>query len=897
MLLRNLKQLVALVPRTAGHYCTVHRRSSGLVAAIQSCRSAQYHTPTLSCAFSYPYTRRSITLRSSEPSPASKRTIGPEDDEASNSPVKVTKKAKRSRVVSSSSSEDEQDRKPAVDSEEKKTPSPKAVKEEPTANGTEIENKPEKGNWCRSERKVVKEQSPTAKSKSPVATVKKEENPSPSKDESPAKKADQPKPAANGGSGAAKSFFFSVKKQPNEGAESATDGAPTGDGSKYDPSKKNYHPLKDAFWKKGDRLVALFAHSNLHFVPYLALARTFQMIEETSGRLRMIEILSNYFRSVILLSPKDLLASVYLCLNQLAPAYEGVELGIAEFSLMKAIAQSTGRSLAQIKADAQTTGDLGLVAEQSKSSQHLMFRPAPLTVEVVFAKLREIASMTGSSSMAKKMDKIQSMFVACRHSESRYVIRSLAGKLRIGVAEQSLLQALAQACALTPPHEDPPAVNALAGESEARVKARVEEVALALKTVYCQCPNYNRIVPVLLEHGIKKLSEHCPMEPGTPLKPMLAHPTKGVQEVLQRFDGIDFTCEWKYDGERAQIHLLSDGSVQIFSRNQENNTSKYPDIIARLEFTRTEPVTSAILDCEAVAWDTDKKQILPFQVLSTRKRKDANEADIKVQVCVFMFDLLYLNGEPLVERPFAERRDLLYKHFREIEGQWKYATRLDTSDLDELQRFLDEAVRGNCEGLMVKTLAREATYEIAKRSRNWLKLKKDYLTGVGDSLDLVVIGGYRGRGKRTGTYGGFLLACYDDENEEYQTICKIGTGFSDEDLQRHTEFFRSHVIPNAKPYYRHEANVVPDDWFEAVQVWEVLCADLSLSPVHRAGIGIIDPEKGISLRFPRFIRVREDKGATDATNARQVSDMYLNQDQIKNQTGGGGARDAEEDFY
>uniref|UniRef100_A0A182PAL8 DNA ligase n=1 Tax=Anopheles epiroticus TaxID=199890 RepID=A0A182PAL8_9DIPT len=830
-----------------------------------------------------------------------KRSIVSEHDETSNSPIKVGKKAKRSRVVSSSSSEDEQqEREETKKGIEKKSPSSNAVKEEQTKKGNakavedvkkELkQTSPKKESTGTKGKREGKKSSPKANTKSSPAitttAVKEEKNPSPSKDEKP----DPPKPttngtAAGGGSEKACSFFFSVKKQSDQPSEGATDGASDQDGAKYDPSKKNYHPLKDAFWKKGDR------------VPYLALARTFQMIEETSGRLRMIEILSNYFRSVILLSPKDLLSSVYLCLNQLAPAYEGVELGIAEFSLMKAIAQSTGRSLAQIKADAQTTGDLGLVAEQSKSSQHLMFRPAPLSVEVVFGKLREIASMTGSTSMAKKMDKIQSMFVACRHSESRYIIRSLAGKLRIGVAEQSLLQALAQACALTPPQEDPPVVNALSGESEARVKARVDEVALALKTIYCQCPNYNRIVPVLLKHGVRQLSEHCPMEPGTPLKPMLAHPTKGVQEVLQRFDGIDFTCEWKYDGERAQIHLLSDGSVQIFSRNQENNTTKYPDVIARLDLTRTESVTSAILDCEAVAWDTDKRQILPFQVLSTRKRKDANEADIKVQVCVFMFDLLYLNGEPLVEKPFVERRDMLYKHFREIEGQWKYATRLDTGDLDELQRFLDEAVKGNCEGLMVKTLAREATYEIAKRSRNWLKLKKDYLTGVGDSLDLVVIGGYRGRGKRTGTYGGFLLACYDDENEEYQTICKIGTGFSDDDLQRHTEFFRAHVIPHAKPYYRYEANVEPDEWFEAVQVWEVLCADLSLSPVHRAGIGIIDPEKGISLRFPRFIKVRDDKGVTDATNARQVSEMYLNQDQIKNQAGNATARDVEEDFY
>ncbi|KAJ0059194.1 hypothetical protein NL108_009132, partial [Boleophthalmus pectinirostris] len=642
--------------------------------------------------------------------------------------------------------------------------------------------------------KIYDDEKPTT-----VTTATKIEKKMPEKDEESSKsqaentqgdKEPAKKPAISSFFAPRKAAAVTVKTEKVErGEEKKTERKSLGEESKsevtsgqtdYNPSRPNYHPINDACWKHGQK------------VPYLAVARTFERIEEDSGRLRNIETLSNFFRSVLLLSPDDLLCCVYLCLNQLGPAYLGMELGVGETVLMKAVAQTTGRQLDKIKAEAQEKGDLGLVAESSRSNQRMMFQPASLTATAVFKKLKEIAAMSGNSAMNKKIDIIKGLFVACRFSEARYIVRSLAGKLRIGLAELSVLSALSQAVCLTPPGQDfPPAViDAGKGMSSDSKRSWIEEKTLILKQTYCEMPNYDVLIPVLLKEGIEELPKHCKLTPGVPLRPMLAHPTKGVGEVMKKFDEAAFTCEYKYDGERAQIHILENGDVRIFSRNQEDNTTKYPDIISRIPKVKKESVVSCVLDSEAVAWDREKKQIQPFQVLTTRKRKDVDASEIKVQVCVYAFDLLYLNGESLVKQPLSRRRALLHESFSEVEGEFVFAKSIDSDNTDTIAEFLEQSVKDSCEGLMVKTLEKDATYEIAKRSHNWLKLKKDYLDGVGDTVDLCVIGAYLGKGKRTGTYGGFLLACYDEENEEFQSVCKIGTGFKDEDLEQHYKFLK-----------------------------------------------------------------------------------------------------------
>lgn len=637
---------------------------------------------------------------------------------------------------------------------------------------------------------------------------------------------------------------------------------------------RDYEPEKMATWKHGSP------------TPYIFLAKVLHEIRNETKRLKITRILANAFRTVLVTTPGDLVYCVYLCSNQLAPAHHGLELGIGESTLIRAIAEATGRKQDSIKSEYHQTGDLGDVAQNAKAKQKVMFPPPPLTVKMVYDNFLAIAKEAGSRSQDKKRGRIQKLLVSAKEEEPGYIIRSLQGKLRIGLATQTILVAIAHAFYLQ--SSERPNLKREGAAME------LEDASQQVKKVFSECPDYDKLISALISDGIKGFWKNCKFTIGIPVRPMLAKPTTGVTEVLERFSGCQFTCEYKYDGERAQIHIMQGGKVKIYSRNAEDTTAKYLDVAALIPSHLKEDVKEAVIDSEIVAFDREKHEILPFQILSTRSKKETDINNIKVQVCVFAFDCLYVNGEPLLQKTLEQRREALYRSMREEPGKLEFAKFKTSNDVEELQDFLTESVDAKTEGLIVKTLTENATYEPSKRSFNWLKLKKDYVDGLGDSLDLVVIGAWYGKGKRTGYYGAFLLACYDEDTEEFQSVCKLGTGLSDDDLQNHSQMLKHHVADGPKSYYRYGESLAPDVWFEAHVVWEVKAADLSISPVHKAGAGAVDSSKGISLRFPRLLRQREDKSAEMATTSSQIVDMYRAQSLRREEQG---PKMDEEDYW
>jgi DNA ligase 1 len=580
-------------------------------------------------------------------------------------------------------------------------------------------------------------------------------------------------------------------------------------------------------------------------VHYETVAAAYRDLERLSSRLALIDRLAELLRQ----TPDGVLPRVaYLCQGEIAPAFTGVEIGLADKMVTRALADGTGVALDEVRVTLRETGDLGLTAERLLEGHGAGGRPPTLEVGVVFETLHQIAAAAGTGSQGRKLELLGGLLARATPLEARYLARTVTGTLRLGVGTPTILDALALV------------------HTGSRANRTV------LERAYNICSDLGLVAATLVHGGLGEV-EAIRVRAGNPVRPMLAQRMSSAAELLAKLGG-SCAAEYKYDGVRLQAHRTADGRVELFTRRLERVAGQFPDVVELLA-AGLGP-REAILEGEVVAADPVSGELRPFQEVMHRRRKHGiAEAIDEWPVSLYCFDLLYADGEDLTRLPYPERRARLEAAVTPA-PRLRLATAARADDPDSLELFFDQAIADGCEGLLCKSLDPAAGYQAGARGWLWIKLKRDYRTELSDTLDLVVVGALAGRGRRAGVYGALLLAAYDAEADLFRTVCKCGAGFSDAELAALPARLAPLVRPaEAGPPARVDARMVPDVWIEPGQVAEVLGAELTLSPTHTAAWGRLKEDTGLALRFPRFTgRWRDDKGPEDATTVQELLDLY-----------------------
>ena len=574
---------------------------------------------------------------------------------------------------------------------------------------------------------------------------------------------------------------------------------------------------------------------------YLTVAAAYRDLEQASGRLALVD------RLAVLLAgtPDGLLPVVcYLCQGLIAPEFAGVDLGLAEKLAVRAVATATGASPAEVTALVRQTGDLGLAAEQLLAAT-AADRPAILTVPAVVDTLHQIAAAQGAGSQGRKLDLLAGLLARATPLEARYLLRLVTKGLRLGIGTPTILDALAQ------------------------VHTGGRAARPVLERAYNICCDLGRVAAALTDGGLNAV-EQIHVRPGSPVRAMLAQRLSDAPEILAKLGGR-CAAEYKYDGMRVQAHRTADGAIELFTRRLERVSAQFPDVVQTL--TAGLGPREAILEGEVVAYDAATGELHPFQEVMFRRRKHGiGQAVLDVPVGLFCFELLYADGQDLTRLPYPRRRAALAAAIT-VSDRLRLTTATEVDDPAVLDAAFEQAVTDGCEGLVCKSAGPDSSYQAGARGWQWIKLKRDYRTELSDTVDLVAVGAFAGRGRRAGVYGALLLAAYDPVADLFRTVSKCGTGFSDADLAA----LPARLAPLAAPHRpaRVDARQEPDLWFEPGLVLEILSAELTLSPNYTAAWGQLKPDAGLAMRFPRFTgRWRDDKAPEDATTTTELVDLY-----------------------
>ncbi len=563
------------------------------------------------------------------------------------------------------------------------------------------------------------------------------------------------------------------------------------------------------------------------------LVAVFEELEQTASGNKMREILAEFLKTI---PAEDIAVVSYLLQGSIASEYAAVVLGIADKSVLKSLAAASGVEASKVQKLMQELGDAGLTAEKVLQKKPQTLVPVgKLTIHELFEKLHKLAQVSGTGSQEQKSNILVSLLQKTSPKGAKYVVRIALGTLRLGAGEMTILDALA-----------------IAYTSDKKNKEQLEQA-------YTICPDLGIIAETLVKKGLKGI-EKIDLHVGRPIKMMLCQRVEKLEEVAEKIPGKK-AVEAKYDGERVQAHKDVKGRITLFSRRLENITAQFPDLVK--ELAKQIQAKEFVIEGEIIAIDKDGHH-LPFQTLMQRRRKhDVEKYAKEIPVLVKLFDLLYLDGHSFRHEPYEKRTEQLGKIVRKNK-QVLLADKIVTDDLDEVNDFFQQMLKEKYEGIIVKSLSGE--YQAGTRGWNWIKWKKEYVQELSDTLDLVVVGGYHGKGKRSGTYGALLCAAYNEKEDSFETLCKLGTGLTDEVLAELPLKLAKYKLRQKPVRVNCNKEMEPEVWFEPKVVVEVFGAELTRSPFHTCG-------SGLSLRFPRFIRFREDKKAEQATTVKEIEKM------------------------
>jgi len=587
------------------------------------------------------------------------------------------------------------------------------------------------------------------------------------------------------------------------------------------------------------------------------LVEFFGRIEENNLRNKKTEILAEILKEA---EVEEVDKLIYLALGGLRPEFDRLEFNLAEKMIVRAIAQAVGTMVGEVETEYQKIGDLGELVAKITNQQLLN---SQLTVSEAYSELEKIALANGAGSQDKKVMGLAKLIKEMDAQSSKYIVRIVAGKLRLGFSEKTVLDALSY------------------------MESGTKEYSETLETVFQMRPDPGYLAKIVKEQGVEKAIEAMRIVIGTPIVPALAQRLKTASEMIEKMGRI--YVEPKYDGTRVQIHFsrsrlqssdrsLAQGSalgeqasmfeeekpsffVRTFTRNLDESSAMFPELQRIADQIKADEV---ILDSEAVGYDPKTGKLVPFQLTITRKRKHGvEEASSSVPLRFFVFDIMYLDGKSLIKLPLQERRKILEETIEggEVLVVDKY---IETDDPDVLRKYHAKQLAEGLEGALVKQI--DGQYMPGRTGFNWVKFKEaeDSRAKLSDTIDVVIMGYYLGKGKRSGFgLGAFLVGVMS--GDQIVTLAKVGTGISDEQFGELRESLEKIKTKERSAEYVVPNILEPDVWVEPKIVVEVAADEITVSPTHTAGY---------ALRFPRLVKFRDDKSVGQITTLDEVKTMF-----------------------